>query len=165
MFSYKKKSNLYKIYASAWRTHKRGESPDDCQDAYKINNTNNRYAIADGVSQSFFPAQWSQILVDHFCLSNKEIINSLFTTNNWGQWLKPCQEEWDHAIKNIVDNKITENLSINRNRYKSNECAGATFCGLEINNQNHKSIQWRSMIIGDCCLFHYRKNELLRDAS
>ena len=49
-----------------------------------------RFAVADGATRSFFPKEWAELLVEHFC---EESI-PYPTENNWRSWIKPIQEKW-----------------------------------------------------------------------
>jgi len=143
---------------------KKGEDMADCQDARCNNLDKNwdikRFAVADGVSSSFFPAIFSQQLTEYFCCSNDPINLQLFDKpENWKKWLVNIQGNWLAEVAHEI--KQTKKYYV-RNRFYANDHAGATFVGLEISrdNKGDGGYTWKAMIIGDSCLMHItNKNE------
>ncbi len=129
--------------------HKKAESPDDCQDAFEVNEEHSRYAVADGATRSFFPKRWAELLVNHFC----ETSNLVLSQENWEEWLLPIQEEW---YKRVEERVKTLNLFYLTNSFNAREPAVSTFIGLEIDKVERK---WQAVIIGDSCLFHKSNSE------
>lgn len=127
-----------------FKTHKKAENPDDCQDALKVNKEHSRYAVADGATLSFFPKCWATLLVRHFC----EMPYPFLSEDRWKEWLVPIQEEWYKRVKERVKARNQFYLT---NSFNAREPAIATFIGLEIDKTEGK---WQAMIIGDSCLFH-----------
>lgn len=121
-------------------TNKKGERPEDCQDAFRVNEKDSRYAIADGATLSFFPKRWAKLLVKHFC-----------SRPDWSptqEKLVPIQEEWYKQVEERVKAKDVFYLT---NSFRSKEPAVSTFIGLEIEKVERR---WKLTIIGDSCLFH-----------
>ncbi|MDE0085254.1 MAG: hypothetical protein OXU23_06050 [Candidatus Poribacteria bacterium] len=125
-------------------THKKAESPDDCQDAFNVNEDKCRYAIADGATRSFFPKWWAELLVQHFC----DTPDFSFEDGNWKQWLVPIQQKWYERVEEIVK---TQNKFYLTNSFNAKDPAVSTFIGLEVDKTKGK---WQAIIIGDSCLFH-----------
>jgi len=132
---------------------KMGEELSDCQDALEANCDNNRFSVADGVSRSFYPAIFAQKLSHFFCHSDDPVNSNLFESENWEKWLGVCQQQWLYDVQQLVEKS---NKYYIRNRFNSNEHAGATFAGIEFYQKN-QSIYWDAMIIGDSCLIHFDK--------
>jgi len=131
---------------------KKGEDIGDCQDAICCNLQKKRFAVADGVSSSFFPAVFSRQLTEYFCNSDDVINLELFDQqDSWKQWLANVQEKWLEVVEQEV--KQSKKYYV-RNRFKSNDHAGATFVGLEFSVDDPDNLQWNAMIIGDSCLIH-----------
>ncbi|GEM_PF-6305829 len=146
--------------SSAFYTHKANESPGDCQDAGLISPEHKRYAVADGVTGSFFPTEWATLLVGHFCNDTGSVNRSLFKSKNWRDWLAPIQKEWRAQINEKVANKTTRDAFHLRNSLVEGVPAAAAFVGLEINIQDKTQPIWQAMILGDSCLFHLHGNQL-----
>ena len=125
-------------------THKKAENSDDCQDAVKVNEDASRYAVADGATRSFFPKQWAELLVNHFC----ETSNLVLSRENWKEWLVPIQEEWYKQVEERVKERNQFYLT---NSFNTREPAVSTFIGLEVDKTK---LEWQAVIIGDSCLFH-----------
>jgi len=131
-----------------------GEDLLDCQDSLSANIETNRFAVADGVSRSFYPAIFSKQLTEFFC-SGKDYVNcDLFHQKNWEEWLDVSQKKWLEYVQEKVNN--TKKYYI-KNRFYNNEHAGATFAGIEF-YQKDQSLFWNAMIIGDSCIIHIDKN-------
>ena len=125
-------------------THKKAESIDDCQDAIKVNEECSRYAVADGATLSFFPKQWAELLVKHFC----EMPNLSLNVENWKQWLVPIQEAWYKQVEERVRRRDQFYLT---NSFNEREPAVSTLVGLEVEKTKR---EWRAVVVGDSCLFH-----------
>jgi len=137
--------------------HKTNEEPEDCQDAISFNINKLRFALSDGVSGSFFPAEWAGILVNYFCEDESKLNSSILESKRWKEWLVPAQHEWKSKISNIVTKKTGPEAYFLRNSLVANEPAAATFIGFQLFAEDDKP-SWKAMIIGDSCLFHVREN-------
>ncbi len=143
-----------KVYITA----KKGELLKSCQDAYCFSQNTTRFAVADGATREFFSAKIAQELVDRFCFDIKDETNiNILTNEKYEEWLIPIQDKWLNYVENIVRNeKKKVNFAI-KNRFNRREAGASTFVGLELEEENFKT-----MIIGDSCLFHIRDNKILK---
>ena len=135
---------MIRLTASSFIIHKEAENPEDCQDACAQNDEKGRYAIADGVTRSFFPKEWATLLVEHFC----ESINLSSVRTDWKDWIGPIQQKWYEQIKEKVSER---NLFYLTNPFNAKKSAASTFIGIKFNKDNG---EWEAMIVGDSCLFH-----------
>ena len=135
---------MIRLATSSFITHKEAETPEDCQDAYAQNDEKGRYAIADGVTRSFFPQEWATLLVKHFC----ESADWSLAKTDWQDWIAPIQQKWYEQIEEKVSER---NLFYLTNSFNTREPAASTFIGIEFNKDN---TEWKAMIVGDSCLFH-----------
>ena len=135
---------MIRLTATSFIIHKEAENPDDCQDACAQNDGKGRYAIADGVTRSFFPKEWATLLVEHFC----ESANLLLAKKDWRVWIGPIQQKWYEQVEEKVN---VRNLYYLTNSFNTKESAASTFIGIEFNKDN---TEWEAMIVGDSCLFH-----------
>lgn len=125
-------------------TSKNQESYSDCADNYAFNIGNNRFAISDGVSISFFSEIWSKILTHRF-VENKNSLDAKFLTD--------CQKEWHKNIIEII--KKPDVKWFVKAKYNKKEFAAATFIGLQFLEEENK---WIVQSIGDSFLFFVPKN-------
>ena len=132
------------LKVASFITHKKAESIDDCQDAIKVNEECSRYAVADGATLSFFPKQWAELLVEHFC----EMPNLSLNAENWKQWLVPIQEAWYKQVEERVRERDQFYLT---NSFNAREPAVSTLVGLKVERTKR---EWRAVVVGDSCLFH-----------
>ena len=119
-------------------THKRGETDDGIQDSVAFDLSNGRFAISDGVTQSFIPQIWSTTLVDYFInnQSDKLVIGD------------GLLDEFVRAREIFLNSLDEEQLFYQKLAEDELENAKATFAGLQI--LNHEII-WQ--VIGDSCIF------------
>ncbi len=144
---------MNKLKVSHFKTHKKGETIDDCQDDYGLNEENGRFAVADGATLSFFPKEWAELLVKYYC--NKKDENLTLNEKNWKEWIKPIQQEWIELVSKIVQESKSYILV---DRLSQHESALSTFIGIEFNRERS---EWDALIIGDSCLFHLRNSKCI----
>jgi hypothetical protein len=132
-----------KVLINGFITSKCAEEYIDCADNYAINADSHRFAISDGVSKSFFPKIWSEILVRQF-VKQTEIKDIGF--------INLCQSEWQKTIDGIVSLPNTKWFT--RSQYNRKDPALATFVGLEFFEKEKK---WSASAIGDSFLFFVPK--------
>jgi hypothetical protein len=128
-----------KVSINGFITCKSAEQYIDCADNYAVNESNHRFSVSDGVSKSFFPKFWSEILVNQFVeradLRETELIEF-------------CQEEWKKRIDEIVS--LPDTKWHTRTLYNRKEPALATFIGLQFFEKEKK---WSAWARGDSFLF------------
>jgi len=129
-----------KISIRGYITHKEAERYSDCADRYAVNTGNNRFAIADGVSKSFFPGYWAEILVDNFvALENDSDLS-----------IEKCQAEWLEKVKEKVT--ASDVKWYTKNAFVKQEPGLATFVRLRFGQG-----QWFANALGDSFLFFVPK--------
>jgi len=132
-----------KVNIKGFITSKSAEQYIDCADNYAIDKSSHRFSVSDGVSKSFFPKVWSEILVTQFVertdLKETELI-------------KVCQEEWQKRIEEIVSLPNTKWFT--KSQYNRKDPALATFVGLQFFEKERK---WSASALGDSFLFFVPK--------
>lgn len=130
-----------------------------CQDAVCVNETAGKYAVADGVSTSFFPKIFAEKLVNEFCLDEADN-DCLYDENTFQQWLARPQGEWYEEVSRITKDLPDSKWHITKS-FLSGEPAGSTLVGLEMIS-SEKPSKYRGVIIGDSCFFHIRDGQIFR---
>lgn len=129
---------------------KNGNSVEEYEDAFEYSTTDNRFAIADGATESSFSGRWAKYLVQGFVNSPP----STFSSMDMQEWLNPLQSTWNESID-------WDNLpwfSVDKARSGAfSSFLGLTFDPKVIQTKYH----WSAIAIGDSCLFHIRDNSLL----
>jgi hypothetical protein len=125
-----------KINIRGYITHKEAETYFDCADRYAVNIDNNRFAIADGVSKSFFPDYWAEILVNNFVALEKDAELSI----------KKCQSEWLTKVTEKVN--TPEVKWYTKNAFCKKEPGLATLVTLRFEKD-----KWFANALGDSFLF------------
>ncbi|KAA6341042.1 hypothetical protein EZS27_011133 [termite gut metagenome] len=132
-----------KITIRGYITHKEAEHYSDCADRYAINTNSNRFAIADGVSKSFYPDIWADILVNNFVSSDKE--------NEFS--IKKCQSEWLEKVTEKVQSLDAKWYT--KNAFVKKEAGLATLVTLRFENG-----KWLADALGDSFLFFVSKESI-----
>lgn len=132
-------TRLMEIKLKGFITSKKTESYSACADNYAFNKHYNKFAISDGVSKSFFPKIWSEILVDKY-------VNQIEWKDE--DFIIECQKEWQSKIDVIINQPEVKYYT--RNAYNKKTPALATFVGLQLMESEHK---WIAQALGDSFLF------------
>jgi len=128
-----------KVTIKGYITCKSAEQYIDCADNYAVNIGNHRFSVSDGVSKSFFPKVWSEILVTQF-VERTDLKES--------ELIKVCQDEWQKRIDEIVS--LPETKWFTKSQYNRKDPALATFVGLQFFG---KEKMWTASALGDSFLF------------
>ena len=128
-----------KVSIKGFITCKSAEQYIDCADNYAVNKSSHRFSVSDGVSKSFFPKAWSEILVTQFVERTDLKENEL---------IKVCQEEWQKRIDEIVS--LPDTKWFTKSQYNRKDPALATFVGLQFFEKEKK---WSASALGDSFLF------------
>lgn len=126
-------------------THKRGETYSDIQDHIEIDESVQRYAVSDGVTNSFIPQVLSRILTTEFVSSGianfpPPNLQEIFTIKR-EEYLNSLDED-QRFLQEMVEEEFQD--------------SAATFVGVEIVGH---LIRWK--LIGDSCLFIQPDNGVL----
>jgi hypothetical protein len=123
---------------------KKSELYIDCADNYAINIEHNKFAISDGVSKSFFPKIWSDILT-----------NKYVNQKDWNddEFIIESQKDWHIKIDEIVSQPETKWFT--KSQYNRKDPALATFVGLQFLESEQK---WNAQALGDSFLFFIPKD-------
>ncbi|MFV0224874.1 hypothetical protein OBJ96_07170 [Empedobacter falsenii] len=134
-----------KIKIKGFITSKKSELYSDCADNYAVNTEHHKFSISDGVSKSFFPKIWSDILV------NKYVNQKDWKDNN--EFIVESQKEWQSKIDEIVNQSETKWFT--KSQYNRKDPALATFVGLQFLESEQK---WIAQALGDSFLFFIPKD-------
>lgn len=152
------------IYYTSFRLPKTGSDLEECQDAFATPDGNRtvascnadarlRFAVADGVTTSFYSGYWADQLASLFGaghLQNED--------DHWGnklaEWTRTAHANWQSYMGTLDDDGKLGFIS--KNHLLSRTRAAATFCGLEIQGSQDAAngIPWRLIAVGDSCAIH-----------
>jgi len=125
---------MYTINFRYFIEPKQDEPIEWCQDSCDFSLT--RFAISDGVTNSFMPRFWAQQLTHNFVSIDKGALN-----------FEECARiKWNLLVKEFIEK--TDNIYL-ENAYNDGMAAAATFVGLEILLSENK---WNAQAIGDSFL-------------
>lgn len=144
-----KKSRFDIQLIQSFSVQKAGNAIAECEDIWDWETRNPMVSIAlsDGATESSFAREWARELVSAFVhrqLPSQEVYVRAAT------WLLPLQTAWQQWLAN-------QNLSWFAKR-KAGEGAFATFVSLEV----FADLSWKSLAVGDSCLFVVRDRNLLK---
>ena len=128
---------------------KDGTAPEDNDDSFAADAKRGRFAIADGACESGFSKIWSRVLVDQY------VRRFDGQADDWSQWFGSAQSQWRDELKDTAIPWYGQE--------QFERGAFATFLGLVLqNDEQDASIRYHAEAVGDSCLFHTRRGELLR---
>lgn len=133
-----------RINVKGFITCKESESPSDCADNYAYNLITDRFAISDGVTKSFFPKIWSQLLVNNFVALEGATELSI----------ESCQSEWLEQVTEKINAPNAKWFS--QNAFYQQKPGLATFVSLRFDFNNKK---WFANALGDSFLFFIPKGK------
>lgn len=127
------------VISKQFTTHKRGESDSDIQDSINVDIEQGKYALSDGVSQSFLPRMLADILTEAYV--NASADGTPFPPADLPQQFAARKEAFLASLDEFgrTIQEITE---------ETFKVSAATFVGLVI---GEKEVSWK--VIGDSCLF------------
>jgi hypothetical protein len=148
---------------------RRGNSPDEYEDAFALEDACGRYALADGASEGCFTGLWARLLVEDF------VAHAEGDVGQWAFSLSAIQQRWDIDVR-------ARKLDWDSD-YWVEQGAFAAFLGIVLESSplppavgHHVPMvgrmgegqgvrafyRWQAVAIGDTCLFHTRDGALLR---
>jgi hypothetical protein len=157
---------------------RRGNNPDEYEDAFALDDSSGRYALADGATEGCFTGLWARLLVEDF------VSHAEWDASQWPPSLPAVEERWDTDVR---ARKLDWDAD-----YWVERGASAAFLGLVLKNSpllpgegqgvraSHSPrplageaptngypgvrgalFRWQAVAVGDTCLFHTRENVLL----
>lgn len=147
------------IQVSAFLTHKLKETLDDCFDRYALSSKSDRFIVADGVSNSFFPGIWTELLCQAFIDYQEGDFRPSDPKCN--EFINGYRRKWNEEVSRIA-NRPDAKFFTKRLFFQGNTAACA-YVGFHFIWRNRYAIQ--TFALGDCCLFvftaHNSPHELL----
>jgi serine/threonine protein phosphatase PrpC len=142
------------VFAHPFWTPKKGNSHAEYEDAYwprmkvETRKTELRFALGDGATETSFSALWAQLLVRGYCRGR------LWPENIEGS-LPKLRRQWQRLLNTKELPWFAEE--------KLRSGAFASIVGLTISeSENAESYgKWRSLAVGDSCLYQVRDDQLL----
>ena len=130
----------------AFHTPKRGNAPEEYEDAYAGDPVRGRFAVADGASESSFVAEWARLLVEGFVNAEKSPWREL-------EWMGAQRQRWAADIDARPLPWYAED--------KREQGAYATLLGIGFRRPTDAQPGvWRALAVGDSCLFRLRDGHL-----
>ena len=139
------------IYAKKFWLPKRGNTKAEYEDASHFAPDKCRFAVADGATETSFSGAWARQLVRAFAKGSLSVPIAI-------EELQPLQSRWWET--NVHRRSMPWYAE-----EKAKDGAFAAFIGLELSNENSESgaeNTWRATAVGDSCLIHVRRNEILK---
>ncbi len=131
---------------------KEGFDPKRCADKAAINEQLGRYAVADGVSRSFLPAQWAEILVTGFVGQQSDFSKPVEFVN----WLLACSNEWGVGAEQWIHEARQTPLNEDWESKLLEEGAQATFVGCWLTTNGGSNTIAHVLAVGDANFFLFR---------
>lgn len=143
-------TNVPPLRWQAFHTHKRGNAPEEYEDAFAGDAKKRRFAVADGASESSFVATWAKLLVEGFLAAGRRPWRQL-------EWLSPARRHWAEDVDPRPLPWYAEE--------KREQGAYATFLGIAFGKPQRGEPEreagaWCALAVGDSCLFRLRHGKL-----
>jgi hypothetical protein len=145
---------------------RRGNTRDEYEDAFALDEASGRYAVADGATEGCFTGLWARMLVEDF------VAGAQPDASLWPSSLRAAQGRWDADVR-------SRKLDWDADHWVE-QGASAAFLGIRLTDSAGRvvlensagllgerprvraSYQWQAVAVGDTCLFHTRDSALLR---
>ncbi len=120
-----------------------GDKFSQCADRFSCGETNQCFAIADGVGNSLFPGDWAQLLCDDF-IEHPTLFSDNTHLQREDELISNWEEQRDKRIANLSDEeKFIYEMGLDKADF-----AASTFVGLLFDKKH-----WSCQAIGDSYLF------------
>jgi hypothetical protein len=129
----------YTFDAIVYRAPKSDEIPETCADMADVNSSDQIFTIADGVSQAFNSARWSELLVQH--------VTSSCDTPTLIEFIPKIAQYWDADCEELLQNEDPQSFT----RQKQSQGSQSTLASVHLFERNH-DLCWRFHTIGDSLL-------------
>ncbi len=143
---------MLSLKISAYALHKAGTETRLYEDAYAFDEAAGRAALADGASDAFEAGFWARLLVATYVHAPPTISPRAFL-----EWLQGPARAWSAMVNWAALPWYAEE--------KARNVGGlATLLGFSLDegsNGDAKMTCWRAVAVGDTCLLHVRKHEVL----
>ena len=134
------------IQVKSFITHKRGETDDDIQDSIDYDLQRGRFALSDGVTNSFLPDVLSKMLTQSFVNQDDDFFPPIFLPQRFKELRDQYMDALDEDAR-MLQEMVEEEFHI----------AAATFVGLTLKDN---VFSWQ--VLGDSCLFIVPEDRHLR---
>jgi len=129
----------YTFDATVYRAPKSDEIPETCADMADVNSSDQIFTIADGVSQAFNSARWSELLVQH--------VTSSCDIPTLIEFIPKIAQYWDADCEELLQNEDPQSFT----RQKQSQGSQSTLASVHLFERNH-DLFWRFHTIGDSLL-------------
>jgi hypothetical protein len=132
----------------AFHLVKAGNTPAEYEDAFAVDASRARFAVADGATEASFAAAWARLLAEGFVAARRAPWRDL-------GWLAPARQRWSAEVDALPLPWYAED--------KREQGAFATFLGMAFRAPGPDGPGlWRALAIGDSCLFRIRAGQPIR---
>lgn len=140
--------NVPRLGWHAFHTQKRGNAPDEYEDAFAGDAAAARFAVADGATESSFTAEWAKLLVEGFVVAKGRPWRDL-------DWLGAPRQRWSDEIDPLPLPWYAE--------VKREQGAHATLLGIVFRKgRRREGGAWHALAVGDSCLFRLHRGKLVK---
>ena len=143
---------MISLKISAYALRQAGTETRLYEDAYAFDEAAGRAAVADGAGDAFEAGVWARLLVSTFVHAPPTVDPSAFL-----EWLRWPARAWNASLHWAALPWYAEEKARNVGSL-------ATLLGFNLDdasNGDSKTICWRAVAVGDACLLHVRKHEVL----
>jgi hypothetical protein len=113
-----------------------------------------RVAVADGATEAVFSRRWARLLVEGFVAGGPSVLGDELAQvqGEWQAYIERQSEQQSEARAGALPWYVAE---------KAEAGAFAALLGVELHAEREGGGAWSAVSVGDCNLFHLRKDRLL----
>lgn len=120
----------------------------ECEDFIAFDTQTCRFAVADGATEAFDARKWAERLAQHWVQNE-----SALTPEEFREWVATEGRELHDSWSSLSLSWYSEE--------KARNGSFAAFAGVELDLRGD-SLSWQAIALGDACLLHCRRGELLK---
>lgn len=123
-----------------------------CADSIAFNLDLQRFAVADGITKSYFPQFFARSLTDHFV--NHNVPASVFFEDDNAETLNLVIDDWRRSCLEEEEKADEYTKDIYSLRWEYTPFGASTFAGLTIEKE-----RFSLLVLGDSCIFFIPSND------
>lgn len=143
-----KQSAIWDLQLRQLLLAKLGHEASECEDVIAGDMQNGRFAVADGATEAFDARNWAERLAQHWVQEDATL-----TVEEFRSWVAAEGRELQDSWKGLTLSWYSEE--------KARTGSFAAFVGVEFDLRTEWP-SWKAVALGDACLFHCRRGELLK---
>jgi Protein phosphatase 2C len=151
---------VVRLIAQAYSFPKDPGAPQEWEDAAGYSVRSGRFAVADGVSQSYRSGEWAELLVRAYITSFPASRTPASPEGGVAPARQQMIQKWFGDQVQGWHDHASEAKSWWGRDAEASKPPSATFAGLQFTAGTAAGLNWEACAFGDCCLFQIRRERI-----